>query len=132
MWQDENVLQAQRDAVHHAEAEVAYREGNLQQAAELWGKVSTAPPTFEEIALKFVEISAPEALYTFLQAKLDSLRSSDKAQVSSPSCMLSCYGFVSATWFVLDFQVHQSPIIQKTGACYFLLRANSDFNSVEI
>ena len=76
---------------------MAFKEGLLQKAAELWGKVTTAPPAFEEIALKFVEAKSPDALFVFLQAKLDSLSSADKAQVSFliPATLMQCvYGLI--------------------------------------
>ena len=86
------MIQVQRDAVHHAEAEIEFKEGRLQKAAELWGQVTTTPPPFEEIALRFVEAQAPDALFTFLQARLEALSSSEKAQVytSSHYPLLSC------------------------------------------
>ena len=41
--------QAQRDAVSLAEAEAAFAEGRLTDAARLWGRVTAAAPSFEEV-----------------------------------------------------------------------------------
>ena len=75
-------LQSQRDEVNHAEATAAFEEGSFSAAARSWGKVTAAPPSFEEVALKFVESGQPDALQAYLMTKLDTLAPADKAQVS--------------------------------------------------
>jgi hypothetical protein len=74
------VTQAQRDAVSVAEADAAFEGGDLLRAAGLYGRVASAQPSFEEVALKFVEAGMPQALQAFLLARLRSLGSEDKAQ----------------------------------------------------
>ena len=44
-------------------------------------QVTAASPSFEEVALKFVDVEDLLALQAFLQAKLASLGKGDKAQV---------------------------------------------------
>ena len=75
------MVQTQRDTVNNAEAVVAFSEGRLLAAAKLWGRVTGAPLSFEETALKFVEAGVPDALQAFLLTKLDTLAPGDKAQV---------------------------------------------------
>lgn len=77
--------------MNNAEAEAAYREGRHLAAAKLWGKVTRPPPSFEEIALRFVGSETPDALQTFLLTKLDTLSPSDKAQVRSPAVRKAQY-----------------------------------------
>jgi hypothetical protein len=71
-----------------AEAQAAYQEGDLLRAAGLYGRVTSPTPSFQELALKFVEAAAPDALQAFLLARLTSLPSHDKAQV--PPTHSSC------------------------------------------
>jgi hypothetical protein len=47
-------------------------------------QVTSAVPTFEELALRLVESSDPLALQTFLLTRLRTLGASDKAQVLFP------------------------------------------------
>lgn len=77
-------MQSQRDEVNHAEATSAFEEGSFSAAARSWGRVTAAPPSFEEVALKFVEMGLPDALQTYLLTKLDTLAPADKAQVPPP------------------------------------------------
>lgn len=72
--------QGQRDAVNDLEAELAFKEGRFLAAATSWGKVTASKPSFEELALKFVGVSSPDALQTYLLTKLDTLAPADKAQ----------------------------------------------------
>ena len=70
--------------MNSAEAEACFGDGNYVEAARLLGKVTAAVPAFEEVVLRFVEVSSPQALQAFLQTKMDSLGPEDKAQVSHP------------------------------------------------
>ncbi|KAK9814445.1 hypothetical protein WJX72_006013 [[Myrmecia] bisecta] len=81
--------QAQRDTVNIAEAEAAFSAGRLRDAARLYGKVTAALPSFEEVALKFVEVGGTEALQVFLQTKLDTLGHEDKAQATMVASWLT-------------------------------------------
>ena len=70
----------QRDHVYNAQAERAFAEGQHLRAAGLYGKIRSAPPSFESIALKFADL--PEALRKFLLVKLGSVGKSQPAQAS--------------------------------------------------
>ena len=74
--------QAERDTVSRSEAEAAFQDGNYKHAARLWGRMQGGDPSFEEIALRFVEVGATDALQVFLMARLQVLAPDDKAQVS--------------------------------------------------
>eukprot|EP00884_Botryococcus_braunii_P001644 jgi/Botrbrau1/11480/Bobra.0360s0007.1 len=81
--------QAQRDAVSVAEAQAAYQAGDLLRAAGLYGRVASPSPSFQELALKFVEAAAPDALQAFLLARLTSLPPHDKAQATMVATWLT-------------------------------------------
>lgn len=46
-------------------------------------QVTSASPSFEEVALRLMETGEPEAVAAFLQTKLDTLGREDKAQASA-------------------------------------------------
>ena len=74
-------MQAERDIVNRSEAEAAFEDDEFTRAASLWGRMRSSEPSFEEIALRFVEVGATEALQVFLMARLQVLGPDDKAQV---------------------------------------------------
>lgn len=74
-------MQAERDTVSRSEAEAAFQDGDFKHAARLWGRMQAGDPSFEEIALRFVDVGATEALQVFLMARLQALAPDDKAQV---------------------------------------------------
>ena len=74
-------MQAERDTVSRSEAEAAFQDGDFKHAARLWGRMQAGDPSFEEIALRFVDVGAIEALQVFLMARLQALAPDDKAQV---------------------------------------------------
>ena len=74
-------MQAERDTVNRSEAEAAFEDDDFTRAASLWGRMRSSEPSFEEIALRFVEVGATEALQVFLMARLHVLGPDDKAQV---------------------------------------------------
>ncbi len=74
-------LQAERDTVSRSEAEAAFQDGDFKHAARLWGRMQAGNPSFEEIALRFVDVGATDALQVFLMARLQALAPDDKAQV---------------------------------------------------
>ena len=74
-------MQAERDIVNRSEAEAAFEDDEFNRAAGLWGRMRSSEPSFEEIALRFVEVGATEALQVFLMARLHVLGPDDKAQV---------------------------------------------------
>lgn len=76
-------MQAERDTVSRSEAEAAFEDGNFTHAARLWGRMQAGDPSFEEVALRFVESGATDALQVFLMARLQVLPPDDKAQVQS-------------------------------------------------
>lgn len=52
-------------------------------------QVTSATPSFEEVALRLMETGEPEAVAAFLQTRLDTLGREDKAQVGRPYGSLS-------------------------------------------
>ena len=78
-------MQAERDTVNRSEAEAAFEDDDFTRAASLWGRMRSSEPSFEEIALRFVEVGATEALQVFLMARLHVLGPDDKAQVQEQS-----------------------------------------------
>ena len=76
-----SAVQAERDIVNRSEAEAAFEDDDFTRAASLWGRMRSSEPSFEEIALRFVEVGATEALQVFLMARLQVLGPDDKAQV---------------------------------------------------
>ena len=66
-----------------AEAEALMAEGDSVGAARLWGKMASAHPPFEDIALRLVDSGSPDALHTLLATRLDALPPGDRAQVSA-------------------------------------------------
>lgn len=80
---------AQRNAVNCAEADAAMADGEPCRAAALWGKVTSATPSFEEVALRLVETADPIALQTFLLTRLHTLGTSDKAQATMVATWLT-------------------------------------------
>jgi hypothetical protein len=81
-------VQAERDTVARAEADVAFRDGRHVHAARLWGRIRASDPSFEEVALRFVGVGATEALQAFLMARLQVLSPDDKAQVGASTIRL--------------------------------------------
>ena len=79
-----SAVQAERDIVNRSEAEAAFEDDDFTRAASLWGRMRSSEPSFEEIALRFVEVGATEALQVFLMARLHVLGPDDKAQVQEP------------------------------------------------
>lgn len=49
--------------------------------ASCFSQVTAATPSFEEVALRLVDVGEPAALQTFLLTKLHTLGPTDKAQV---------------------------------------------------
>lgn len=74
--------------VNVSRAEAAFGAGRFVEAARVYGQVAASTPSFEELALKFVDAGVPEALQEFLKAKLEALGPEDKAQVASLSSLL--------------------------------------------
>ena len=79
------LAQAERDVVSRAEARVAFDAGDHARAAQLWGAMRGAVPSFDEVALRFVGAGATDALQAFLMARLQVLGPDDKAQVREDS-----------------------------------------------
>ena len=50
-------------------------------------QVTSATPSFEEVALRLMETGEPEAVAAFLQTRLDTLGREDKAQVGVSVCI---------------------------------------------
>ncbi|GMH42479.1 hypothetical protein BSKO_10398 [Bryopsis sp. KO-2023] len=77
-----NVCQtnAQRDTVLMTQAEDALTQGNNVTAAQIYAKLHGTEMTFEDIALKFIQLEDSQALQEFLVAKLQSLGNEDRAQ----------------------------------------------------
>jgi len=73
--------QTQRDVVYVAQAEAAFSDGDYLRAATFFAKAAASCP-FEEVALRFVQAGEPKALRYFLLNRLDSLKSSDRAQAT--------------------------------------------------
>lgn len=73
-------MQAQRDQVTIAEAEAKFAAGEHEAAARLWGRIAGGGPSFEETALRFVDVGATSALQAFLLARLKALGPDDRAQ----------------------------------------------------
>ncbi|CAD7699110.1 unnamed protein product [Ostreobium quekettii] len=71
---------AQRDEVYSKQAEVAMSQNDNVSAARTFAKLQGSSPTFEDIALKFIELEDTEALQEFLMAKLQALGHDDRAQ----------------------------------------------------
>lgn len=82
-------VQAERNEVSRAEADVAFQEGRYVHAAQLWGRIRSAEPSFEEVALRFVGAAATDALQEFLLARLQVLSPEDKAQVCCLAQMIA-------------------------------------------
>lgn len=70
----------QRNVVYLAEADAELEEGNVVEAAELYGRYTGTSPSFEELALRLMSKSNAKALQTFLTARLGTLGPMDKAQ----------------------------------------------------
>lgn len=77
----------QRNAVYLAEGNSLFQDGETVHAAEAYGKMTSASPSFEELALKFMERGDSDALLAFLMARLSTLGKVDRAQ----STMLSTW-----------------------------------------
>ncbi len=99
---------AQRDEVHCTRAEAAAKLGDYATAALHWAKIVGGRPTFEEIALRLVEVSGQDAsmmggeldmgrdgsdrqdaLALFLATKLTVLGPADKAQATMVAAWLT-------------------------------------------
>jgi hypothetical protein len=72
----------QRNAVYLAQADVALGEGRAAEAAALYGKLTSAEPPFEELALRLMRCGEPAALRAFLGARLGTLGRDDRAQAT--------------------------------------------------
>ena len=70
----------QRNSVYLAEADSLLADGRTVEAAERYGRVTAATPPFEDLALKLMETGHPEALRSFLFARLGTLGVDDRAQ----------------------------------------------------
>ena len=65
---------AARDAVSRAEANHAFSRGDLSRAARLYGRtLSKGSPTFEEVALRFMDSGDRAALMLLLDSRLSAL-----------------------------------------------------------
>lgn len=80
---------AQRNSVYLVEAASLFEEGEYVQAAALYGKVTSATPSFEEVALRLMETGEPEAIAALLQTRLDTLGREDKAQATMAATWLT-------------------------------------------
>ncbi|PSC73297.1 vacuolar sorting-associated 18-like protein [Micractinium conductrix] len=80
---------AQRNTVYLAEAAALFEEGQYVQSAALYGKVTSSVPSFEDVALRFMETGDPDAVAAFLQSRLDTLGRDDKAQATMVATWLT-------------------------------------------
>lgn len=90
---------AHLDKVHTALADWYFSQRSFELAAKEYGETQKS---FEEVALKFIQINERDALKTFLLSKLSSLSSEDKTQLT-----------IICTWLVEIFlnklnQLHDS------------------------
>jgi hypothetical protein len=69
----------QKDKVYSVQAEKYFAQRNFELAARYYGRTTKS---FEEVALKFIQMNERDALRTFLIFKLESLRSEDKTQLT--------------------------------------------------
>jgi len=79
----------QKNIVWTEQAEAAFEAGEHMAAARLFARLGTAQPTFEQVALRFVEISNPAALHEFLTRKLEALTADDRAQATMVATWLT-------------------------------------------
>ena len=118
-----SAVQAERDIVNRSEAEAAFEDDDFNHAASLWGRMRSSEPSFEEIALRFVEVGATEALQVFLMARLHVLGPDDKAQVQEQrnskckpavpalltilhrKCVLSCNSIMAMAYLVFILEL---------------------------
>eukprot|EP00210_Caulerpa_lentillifera_P005686 g5438.t1 len=70
----------QRDEVYITHAEQALNSMANTKAAKLYAKLTGTSPSFEEIALKFIQLEDSDALHAFLRTKLECLGTEDRAQ----------------------------------------------------
>nr|XP_022303010.1 vacuolar protein sorting-associated protein 18 homolog [Crassostrea virginica] len=70
---------AQLDRVLTKQAEYLFEKGQYQESAMMYAQTQNS---FEEIALKFIKLDGKDALKSFIQKKLSSLRTQDKTQIT--------------------------------------------------
>ncbi|KAL6783732.1 VPS18 [Auxenochlorella protothecoides x Auxenochlorella symbiontica] len=73
---------AQRSAVFLAQGEAAVEGGDWEAAGTLFGKVTLTEPSFEDLALRFMDAAQPGALQRFLQVRLETLGRDDQVQAT--------------------------------------------------
>mmetsp|Transcript_23999 Transcript_23999/g.66689 ORF Transcript_23999/g.66689 Transcript_23999/m.66689 type:complete len:1007 (-) Transcript_23999:341-3361(-) len=103
----------QRNAVQMEQAEAAFVAGDFQQAARLFARLDAPKPTFEQTALRFVEIGDPSALYEFLRCKLEALASDDRAQATMVATWLTELQLDQINRALLDDQGETGPECQS-------------------
>ena len=70
--------ETERCVVHHAQAQFYLEREQYHLAAEFFAKQTFS--SFEEVALRFVELDEEDALKTYLLAKIDNMPPQDKTQ----------------------------------------------------
>lgn len=79
----------QRNTVYLSQGEALLDEGKAGEAAPVLGKMTSALPSFEELALTLSEQGGADALSAFLQSRLDTLGSNDAAQATMVATWLT-------------------------------------------
>jgi len=79
----------QREKVHTQQAEAAFAAKDYMEAARLFARLDVPQPTFEQVALRFVEVGDPAALHEFLRQKLEAFASEDRAQATMVATWLT-------------------------------------------
>uniref|UniRef100_A0A7S1SRU6 Pep3/Vps18 RING C-terminal domain-containing protein n=1 Tax=Tetraselmis chuii TaxID=63592 RepID=A0A7S1SRU6_9CHLO len=79
----------QKNVVWTEQAEAAFNNADYMQAARLFARLDTMKPTFEQVALRFVDIGNPAALHEFLICKLEALTADDRAQATMVATWLT-------------------------------------------
>ncbi|XP_065844581.1 vacuolar protein sorting-associated protein 18 homolog [Oscarella lobularis] len=77
--------EAHLDLVLTEEAEELFKAKKYDKSAKLFARTQRS---FEEVALKFINLSTQEALMSYLYAKMESLKSQDKTQLTMISTWL--------------------------------------------
>eukprot|EP01025_Chloroclados_australasicus_P049395 TRINITY_DN5625_c0_g1_i2.p1 TRINITY_DN5625_c0_g1~~TRINITY_DN5625_c0_g1_i2.p1 ORF type:complete len:891 (+),score=128.42 TRINITY_DN5625_c0_g1_i2:147-2819(+) len=70
----------QKNQVRNAWAEDSYGKNDYVQAARTWATITSSNPSFEEIALRLMEVDASDALQEYLSRRLQSLSEENAAQ----------------------------------------------------
>lgn len=97
----------QRNKVYLLEADALLADGKTCEAAALYGKVTSATPPFEDLALRMMDTGDPDALRCFLVARLGTLGPDDRAQAT-----------MVATWLLellLD-RANRAALRRRSGA----------------